>query len=47
MTVEQAALETFTGRMAKSKGFDSVTKISGVQNTDGTYQYVTGVFFSK
>jgi hypothetical protein len=42
-----AAFDTFTGKMAKSKGFDKVVKISGPKNTDGTYKFVTGAYFSK
>ncbi len=48
MTIEQAALQTFTGRMAAKSGFTEVTKISGVQNpVDNTYLYVTGIIFKK
>jgi RHS repeat-associated protein len=47
MTMEQAALETFTGRMATSKGFTKVASISGTQNADNTYKSVNSIIFTK
>ena len=46
-TESEAALNTFTGRMAQSKGFNKVSSISGTQNSDGTYQTVNSVLFTK
>lgn len=45
MTLEEAALNTFTGKMAKSKEFNKV-KVFGTKNADGTYKYAT-VNFTK
>ena len=46
MTLEQAALQTFTGRMSESRGFASVVSddIIGTPNSDGTYDFVTIIF---
>jgi len=46
MTLRQAAFETFTGRMATSKGFTSIgpNDIIGTPNADGTYDFVTVIF---
>jgi len=46
MSMEEAAMQTFTGKMAKSQGFTNVTSIAGKQNADNTYQFVN-VLFSK
>ena len=40
ITMQEAALETFTGRMARKYGYNKVLKITGTQNVDGTYKYV-------
>jgi hypothetical protein len=47
MTLEQAALETFTGKMAKRKEFTKVTEIKGLKNSDNTYTVVSSILFSK
>lgn len=47
MTIDEAALSTFTGRMAQRKGFVKVTSINGVKNSDGTYKYITSIKFSN
>jgi hypothetical protein len=39
MTLEDAALDTFTGQMARNKGFNSVLSINGPTNPDGTYVF--------
>lgn len=45
MTLEEAALQTFTGKMAQRKGFTKVKSISGIQNSDGTYKIVNSLIF--
>ncbi|MBS1508884.1 MAG: hypothetical protein JSS79_19765 [Bacteroidetes bacterium] len=45
MTIEEAALQTFTGKMAQRKGFTRVKSISGIQNSDGTYKIVNSLIF--
>jgi RHS repeat-associated protein len=47
MTLNEAALETFTGKMAKNNGFTSVKSISGEKNADGTYKFVNSIIFGK
>jgi len=47
MTEAEAALDTFTGKMAKRNGFSIVESITGPKNIDGTYKYVTSVKFIK
>jgi len=46
MTLQQAALQTFTGRMATNKGFTSIgpNDIIGTPKADGTYDFVTVIF---
>jgi hypothetical protein len=39
MTLEDAALDTFTGQMARNKGFNSVLSVNGPTNPDGTYVF--------
>jgi len=48
MTEKQAALKTFTGKMAERKGFTEVSEISGPKSDDQwTYQFITYILFSK
>ncbi|CAN5525947.1 hypothetical protein BH10BAC2_BH10BAC2_25250 [soil metagenome] len=47
MTYEEAALQTFTGKMATKKGFTKVESIAGEKNGDGTYKAVTSIIFTK
>ncbi len=47
MTEEEAALQTFTGRMASKRGFNKVESIAGKKNADGTYKYVNSIIFAK
>jgi len=47
MSESEAALNTFTGKMASRNGFSKVESISGLKNVDGTYKYVTSVKFVK
>jgi len=47
MTEKQAALDTFTGRMASRNGYTKVESITGPKNPDGTYRYVSSVKFIK
>ncbi len=46
MTIEDAASQTFTGKMAAEKGFKKVSSINGTRNADGTYKNAT-VNFTK
>ena len=47
MTIEQAAKDTFTGKMASKSGFSNVSSIVGEKNADGTYKAVYNIIFSK
>lgn len=47
MTESEAALSTFTGKMASKNGYTKVESISGPKNADGSYKYVTSVKFVK
>ncbi|QMW03323.1 hypothetical protein [Spirosoma foliorum] len=47
MTIEEAALNTFTGKMASRNGYSKVLSVDGAKNVDGTYKYVTSVKFVK
>ncbi len=44
ITIEEAALKTFTGKMAERKGYSKVSHIGGVKNSDGTYKMATVEF---
>lgn len=47
LTESEAALNTFTGKMAIKKGFSRVESIAGVKDIDGTYKYITSIKFVK
>ena len=46
MTLQQAALETFTGKMVTNKGFVNIGPIDiiGTPNSDGTNDFVDDIF---
>ena len=47
MTLQQAAVETFTGKMATNKGFTNVSNIYPTpQNANNTYTHVTVEFIN-
>ena len=43
MSIEEAALQTYTGKMSKSLGFTQPT-VSGIKNADGIYTSVDVIF---
>lgn len=47
MTENEAALSTFTGKMASKNGYTKVESITGPKNIDGSYKYVSSVKFVK